>query len=283
MAGVEGTLRRDLQDVGERGVGEGVGRGVGDGARHVAHGVVDDAVALVDGVVVGGLVRGLDAAALIDGHVDDHRPGLHRAHHVLAHDDGRPTAGHQHGADDQVGLGDRALDGTLVGGQRHDPSLVDLVDPAQPVEVLVEQQHLGLHAGRDPRRVPTDVAGAEDHHPRRAHAGGTAHQHPAAAVVALQELGPHLRGQPSGDLGHGGQERQRAVGLLHRLVGDARRPGAEQRLGHVRVGREVEVGEQREVGPEQAELVALGLLDLDDHLLGPGVGRGGDDGGARRV
>ena len=173
-----------------------------------------------------------------------------------------------------------ALDRAAVRRQRHDPALVDLVDPAQPVEVLVDQHDLGLHAGRDPRRVPPDVAGAEHDDAGRPHARRAAHQHAASAVVTLEEVGAHLRRQPSGDLAHRRQQRQRAVVELHRLVGDRRRAGRDQRPGDVGVGGEVEVREQRQVRPEEAELLLLGLFDLDDHLLRPGVGGSGHDVGA---
>ena len=59
---------------------------------------------------------------------------------------------------------------------------------------------------------------------------------------------------------------------LHRLVGQRCRLRGEQRLGHVRVGGEVEVREQRQVLAQELELLGLRLLDLDDHLLRPGVG-----------
>ena len=179
-------------------------------------------------------------------------PGFMPAHHVLADDDRRPAAGHEHGADHEVGVGHAALDRAAVRRQRHDPAPVDLVDPAQPVEVLVEQHDLGLHAGGDPRRVPADVAGAEHDDLGRAHAGRAAHQHAPAAVVALEEVGAHLRGEPAGDLAHRRQQRQRAVGELHGLVGERGRAGGEQRLGDLGVGGEVEVGEQREVGAQEA-------------------------------
>ena len=42
----------------------------------------------------------------------------------------------------------------------------------------------------------------------------------------------------------------------------------------------MEVREQRQVGAQEAELLLLGLFDLDDHLLRPGVGGGRHDVGA---
>ena len=114
------------------------------------------------------------------------------------------------------------------------------------------QHDLGLHAGGDPRRVPADVAGAEHDDLRRPHARRAAHQHAAPAVVALEEVGALLRGQPPGDLAHRRQQRQRAVVELHRLVGERRRAGGDAAPWRPRVGGEVEVGEQRQVVAEEA-------------------------------
>ena len=104
------------------------------------------------------------------------------------------------------------LDRALVRRERHDPALVDLVDPAEAVEVLVEEDDLGLHAGGDPGRVPPDVAGAEDHHPCRPHAGSAAEQDARPPLVGFEEVGADLRRHAAGDLAHRCEERQRAVG-----------------------------------------------------------------------
>ena len=142
--------------------------------------------------------------------------------------------------------------------------------------------------GRDPGGVPADVAGAEHHDPGRPHAGRAAEQHAPAAVVLLQEVGPDLGRHPAGHLAHGGQERQRPGGQLHRLVGDAGHPAVEERLAHLRVGGQVEVGEEHLPFPHQAELGRLGLLHLADdlgplpHLRGAGGDLGAGPDGTRR-
>ena len=114
-------------------------------------------------------------------------------------------------------------------------------------------------------------------------AGRAAHQHAAPTVVALEEVRAHLRREASGDLAHRSEQRQRTVGRLHGLVGDRRRSRGDQRLGDARVGGEVQVGEQGEVAAQEFELLGLGFLDLDHHVLRPGirssrhdVGAGGD-------
>ena len=150
----------------------------------------------------------------------------------------------------------RPLDRPAVGGHRHDPATVDLVDPAQTVEVLVEQDDLRLHSGGDPRRAPPDVAGTDDDHLRRAHAGSAAHQHPPPAVVALEEVGAHLRSQPAGDLAHRGEQGQ---GAVVEPAPSRRRcwcAGGDQRLRHIGVRGEVEVGEQRQVVAQEGKPLA---------------------------
>ena len=261
-----------LQLVRERGVGERVRAGVRNGTGHVADAVVNDAVKVVDGVVVGGLVDGLDAAALIDGHVDDDGSRPHVADHLLADDDRRPSASDEHSADHEIGIGQVALDRATVRRERDDPPLLDLVHPAQPIEVLVEQHDLGLHPGRDPRRVPSDVAGAENNDLGRTDAGSTSHQDAASTVVTFEEVGAHLRREPAGDLAHRRKQGERAVLSLHGLVGDAGRAGREQRLGNLWIGGQVEVCEEGQIGAQESELLGLWLLDLDDHTLGPRVG-----------
>ena len=135
-----------------------------------------------------------------------------------------------------------------VAGQRHDAALVDLVDPAEAIEVLVEQQHLGLHALRDPRRVPPDVAGAEHHDARRPHAGCAAHEDARARRGAVR--GSARR--PAEPCGPRPRSSARAAGArrargLHGLVRDTGGARVEQRVGDVGVRREVQVREQREV------------------------------------
>ena len=212
------------------------------------------------------LVDVLDRASLVDRAVDDDRSRAHRAHHRVGDDDGCAPAGHEHRADDEVGFGDRAVDGEAVARQRHDPALVDLVDPAQPVEVAVEEQHLGLHALRDPRRVPSHVAGADHHDARRPNAGCTTEQHAPPAVRALEEVRAHLRRHPTGDLAHRCEQRERARLDLHGLVGDAHDLVREQRVGDLGVCGEMEIGEEHQPRSEERELFRLRLLDLQDEL-----------------
>ena len=66
------ALVGEREHVGQRRVGERVGRGDRHRARHVRDAVVGDPVDLVGRVGVGRRARGLEAAALVDRHVDEH-------------------------------------------------------------------------------------------------------------------------------------------------------------------------------------------------------------------
>ena len=48
-------------------------------------------------------------------------------------------------------------------------------------------------------------------------------------------------------------------------------PDLDEGVGQLRVGGEMEIGEQDEAGPEMAVLLFLGLFDLEDELGPPGV------------
>ena len=180
----------------------------------------------VGGVLVRRLVGRLDASTLVHGHVDDDRSRPHPGDHVVGHDDRRPAAGDQDRTDDEVGLRDGTLDRPTVRGESHDPALVDLVDPAQPVDVPVEQEDLGLHSLGDPRRVPADVAGADDNDAGRANTGDATEEDAPRPVGGLEEVSSDLGRDPSCDLAHRREEGQVARGELNRLVGDPGRLGS---------------------------------------------------------
>ena len=158
-------------------------------------------------------------------------------------------------------------------------ALVDAVGLAQPLHVLVQQQHLGLHAERDRRGVHPADPGAEHDDLRGVDPGHAAHEHAAPAAAPLQAVRPHLRGHPPGDLAHRRQQRQRAVGQLHRLVRDRGGARRQQRVGAGTRRGQVQVGEQDLVGPHPPVLLRDRLLDLQDQLgLGPHVVGAADDG-----
>lgn len=93
-------------------------------------------------------------------------------------------------------------------------------------------------------------------------------------------VGPDLRGDAAGHLGHRGEQGQRAVGLLDRLVGDGGRGGLQQRVGALAGGGEVEVGEERLVLAQPVVLLGDRLLDLQQQVgRGPDLVGGAEEGG----
>ena len=91
-----------------------------------------------------------------------------------------------------------------------------------------------------------------------------------------------LGGHAAGDLGHRGEQRQRAVRELDRLVGDAHGARADEAHGLLVVGGEVQVGVEDLARAQRRDLDGLRLLDLHDHVgAGEDLLGGVDDLGAR--
>ncbi|MNZ44128.1 hypothetical protein D3C78_617520 [compost metagenome] len=217
-------------------------------------------------MAVRGRPRGLGAAALVDGHVDQHRAGLHLPHHAGADQLGRRRAGDQHAADHQIGrqhqLAQRRA-GRVAGG---DAVAVLRIQAAQGLHVLVEDGHLGAEADGHRRGMTADHAAADDHHLARRHPRHAAEQHAPSATGLLQTMGADLDRHAPGHLRHRRQQRQAPAGVGDRLVGDAAGAAGQQLVGLRPIRGQVQVGEQ---GVLRAQVDALGgqrLLDLDDQL-----------------
>ncbi len=197
---------------------------------------------------------------------------------VGAHDHGSPGPGDEHCPDDEVRAGHELVD--AVDGRAHggDAAPVQLVEVAEPVDVEVEDRHVGAHARGDHRRMGAGAAGAEHGDPGRWYAGDTADEHPAPALGPLEMVGARLGGHAAGDLAHRGQQRERSRRQLHGLVGDGGRAACEQAGGGVGVGSEVEEREEGLVLAQHGDLMQLRLLHLEDHVgFGEHVGGGGND------
>src|SRR5580658_224842 len=281
LEGGFGAEVRELEDVGEGCVGEGQGGGVGHGRGHVGDAVVDDAVDLVAGIGVGGGTGGLDAAALVDGDVDDDGALLHAADHLFGDELGGGGAGNEDSADEEVGLAGGALEVVGVGGQGEDAAVEDVVQVAEAVEVEVDEGDLGAEAEGHFGGVGADDAASDDADVAGRDAGDAAEQDAAAAVLLFEVGSADLDGETAGDLGHGGEEREGAGAVFYGLVGDAGDALFEEDVGQLLERGEVEVSEEDKAIAEVVVLLFDRLFDLDDHLGGaPEVGGVADDFGS---
>ena len=209
---------------------------------------------------------GLEAAALVDGDVHQHRAGPHPAHHLSRDQLGRGRARHQHGADHQVG-GQHGLLDRRGGGEQCGRSGAELqIEFLQPRQRFVDDGDTRLQPHRHARGVGAGHATAQHDHLGRRHARDAAQQNAGAALLTFQAMGADLHGHAAGDLAHWRQQRQRAGAVGDRLVGDAGGARLHQPLGLRLVGGEMEVGEQDLATPQQGDLGGLRLLDLDDQV-----------------
>ncbi len=153
-----------------------------DGARHVRDAVVDDPVDGVGRVVVGGRARGLEAAALVDGDVDDQRSGLEAAQVVARDELGRGRAWDQDGADDDVGIRELGEHGRAVRVQDAGAAAEHLLELTHASGRQVQDGGVGAHADGQQRGLSADDAAAEDDDLGRRDTGRAADQQPGSAV-----------------------------------------------------------------------------------------------------
>ena len=260
------ALVGDRLDVRQRHVRQRLRRRDRNGARHVRDAVVDDAVDLEHRVVVGRRVRRLEASALVDRDIDEHRAGLHQAEHLARHEPWRERPGYEHGSDHHVGVDEDLLDLEAIRHRERDPPVEGDLEIAHPLDRLVEHPHVRLHAERDDRRVEADDASTEDDHLGRRHARDAAEQDAPAAVRLLERPGAHLRREPARDLAHRREQRQMARRRLDRLVRDAGDARVDERARQGLVRGDVQVREQRQVFAEPAVLLRDRLLHLEQEL-----------------
>ena len=232
------------------------------GTGHVRDAVVDRVVDLEGRVGVRRGPRVLEAAALVDGDVDEHRARLHLGDHVVGDELGRLGAGDEDGADDQVGLEHLLTHRHRRRRDLGDPVVVAPEAHPELVEVGVEEGDVGAHAERDVRGVLAGDAGADDDDLGVGDAADAAHEDAAAALGLHHRVRADLRGEAAGDLGHRVEQRQQARGQLHGLVGDGGDLLRDELLGERLVGGEVQVGEEGQALAQPVVLLGDGLLDL---------------------
>ena len=116
----------------------------------------------------------LEATALVDRDVDQHRPGAHLGDELVGDQVRGPGADDEDRADDDVRLEADLLDRVLGGGDGLELAAEVVVDLAQLVEVAIEDEHLGVHADGDGGGGEAGHPGAEDDHAGAADAGHAA-------------------------------------------------------------------------------------------------------------
>jgi hypothetical protein len=143
-------------------------------------------------------MRGLEAAALVDGDVDEHRALLHAGQHGGVTSFWRGRTRDQHGADDEIGRED-----ILPRARRRSSSVSDAA-----VELSSSWRRRGIERSMMVTSAPRptailrgmqpDHAAAEDDDLARQHARHAAEQHAAAAIGLLQRRRAGLDRQAAG-------------------------------------------------------------------------------------
>ncbi len=231
---------------------------------------MDDSFLHVDGIGVGGGPRGLRTAPLVDGDVDEHRPPLHRPHHLAADELGRGGAGDEHRADDEIGIGDMTLDRVhrREDGVQHGAELK--IEIVEALERFLDHIDPRFHAHRDAHRIGARDAAAEHDDLGRMDTGHTAEQDSRTPLLPFQIMGSHLDAHAPRHLAHGGEERQPSAAIADRFVRDRDASRAHERLGQPPVGGEMEIGKEHLTGAQKPVLARQRLLDLD-HEIGASI------------
>ena len=263
---------------GEGRVVEGEGRGARHRTRHVGDAVMHHAIQGEGRLGMGGRLARLEATALVDRDIHQHRSPAHLGHHFLRHELGRGGARHQHSAHHQVGMKDMGLDRIDRGVDRVQFGAEQRVQLVEAAQRLVDDGDARLHTDGHAHRVGARDAAADHQHIRRRHARHAAQQHATAALRLFQAMGAGLDRHAPGHLAHGRQKRQAAQRIGDRLVGDGDAARFDQGLGQRGLGRQMQIGEQDLAVAQQLVFLRLRLLHLHDHVgLGEYFRRVGND------
>ncbi len=106
---------------------------------------------------------------------------------------------------------------------------------------------------------------AEDEHVGRSHPGHAAEQHAAPALRLLERVRADLRREAPRDFRHRRQQRQTAITVSHRLIGDAGRARRHEVACLLEIRREMQVGEQDLTLAEAFALCDKRLFHLHNH------------------
>ncbi len=191
-----------MQGVGHGGVGQGIGRGARHGAGHVGDTVVDHTLFDVDGVGVGGGAGCLDAAALVNGHVNDHAARPHAPHHLPRDHVRRPRASDEHRPDHDIGAFDSLGDVVRVRAQGDEIAVKYLAQVAKPIYPEINGDDAGSHAEGHLHRVLPHSADSDDSYGAGKNARHPAQQFAPSAAGLFQTMGSHLYCHPASHFAH---------------------------------------------------------------------------------
>ena len=188
------------------------------------------------------------------------------------------AAGNLRGADHDVGLREAVGDG--IG--RREPGFHPRTElhfgVGEFVGLAVDQGDACTQSDRNPRRAHAHHAGADDDHVRGRHAGQAGDELAVAAVRLVQAQRAHLRGKPTGNIGHRLQQRQAAACTGHGFVGNRRHAVGHQFARQFGCGSQMQIAEQQLALAQHRRFGRLRFLHLDHQVGGVGFGRGGNDG-----
>ena len=237
---------------------------------------------LEGGVIVGGLLGVLEATALVDGHVDEHRALLHLLYGLLPHQLRRGGTRNKDGTDDEIGLLQFLIDGGWIGDQGAHATGVLVIEALEDVRIEVQHRHLGAQTVGHCNSGRADLAAADNYDACRLGARNTGDQQAAAALSGQQVVGAFDGSKAASYLGHRGEKRQGAVAVSDRLIGDGGGFGVDKCLSQRTIRRKVQVGEDGEVWAQVLVLSLERLLHLQQQLcLCPGIFGSANDAGTR--
>ena len=215
---------------------------------------------------MGGWFGGLDASALIDGHIYDHGPRHHGFEHVAGDEMRRFRTRDEHGTDHKVHRLDVFTDVARGGEHGGDILRHDVVQVTQTVQVHIHDEHIGAHTGCDLGRVHAHDSAAEHENVGGWNTWNATEEDTASALGFLKVLGSFLDRHPSGHFRHRDKQWQRAIGFLNGFVRDGDAFGGHHGFGELLLSRKVEIGEQDLSFAHERILTGDGLLHFHDHF-----------------
>ncbi len=172
-------------------------------------------------------VGGLKTSSLIDGHVHNDGAFLHAGDHVAPHHARGRGAGNEHRTHHQIGLPHGIAHCMDVGRHGQHLAIVNIVQLAKPVEILVDDGYMGTHANGNLSGIVSHHSAANNDHVRRRYTGHAAQQNAAPAIGTLQVLRSYLHGHAPGNFAHRSEKWKGIVLFANGFIGDRAHPALE--------------------------------------------------------